>query len=465
MGRKAWQYASTLPADKLSQVHNAGVQTALYVEHRYNPIHRRYEYDPAGELVRTLDKLRGETRYSYQANGQLRSRDTGLILSSEEFRYDAAGNRLDFNARQFARVTDNRITKWRNCEYRYDAWGNLIEKFSGPATEQRFEYDCENRLVRAETWTNGKLKRTAEYRYDSLGRRIAKTAEAQGSQEQKRFMWQGLRLLSEHSPERETLYFYESYSYSPLARVDQVEGAGQKVYYFHNDQIGTPLELTDSEGEIVWQVTYRSWGVIESTTVNEINQPLRFPGQYFDDETGLHYNTFRYYDPEVARFTTQDPIGLLGGTNLYGYAPNSTGWLDPLGWCVETNVIRGPQGQPLRATATITKESIRKGGTSTNASSRAWARMMGRPNDDAGHIIGKLLGGSGGKDWVFPQLSKINRGAFRDFEREIARKVSTGGAVDVEVIFKYGASKTRPTNIMYNVYRRGELIDVAEFRN
>jgi YD repeat-containing protein len=113
MGRKAWQYASTLPADKLSQVHNAGVQTALYVEHRYNPIHRRYEYDPAGELVRTLDKLRGETRYSYQANGQLRSRDTGSILSSEEFRYDAAGNRLDFNARQFTRVTDNRIAKWR----------------------------------------------------------------------------------------------------------------------------------------------------------------------------------------------------------------------------------------------------------------------------------------------------------------------------------------------------------------
>jgi len=331
MGRKAWQYASTLPADKLSQVYNAGVQTALYVEHRYNPIHRRYEYDPAGELVRTLDKLRGETRYSYQANGQLRSRDTGSILSSEEFRYDAAGNRLDFNARQFARVTDNRIAKWRNCEYRYDAWGNLIEKFSGPATEQRFEYDCENRLVRAETWVSGKLGCVAEYRYDSLGRRIAKTAEAQEAQEEKRFMWQGLRLLSEHSSERETLYLYELYSYSPLARVDQTEGVGQKIYYFHSDQIGTPLELTNSEGEIVWQVTYRSWGAVESATVNEIDQPLRFPGQYFDDETGLHYTTFRYYDPEVARFITQDPIGLNGVLNLYDYAPSLLNWIDPLG--------------------------------------------------------------------------------------------------------------------------------------
>ena len=70
MGRKAWQFASTLPADKLSQVHNAGIHTALLVEHAYNPIHRRYQYDPAGELVRTLDKLRGEIKYEYEANGQ-----------------------------------------------------------------------------------------------------------------------------------------------------------------------------------------------------------------------------------------------------------------------------------------------------------------------------------------------------------------------------------------------------------
>jgi len=98
MGRKAWQFASTLPADKLSQVHNTGINTSLLVEHAYNPIHRRYQYDPAGELVRTLDKLHGEIKYEYEANGQLRSRDTGSLIGSEEFRYDAAANRLDFCA-------------------------------------------------------------------------------------------------------------------------------------------------------------------------------------------------------------------------------------------------------------------------------------------------------------------------------------------------------------------------------
>ncbi|MNH03497.1 putative deoxyribonuclease RhsC [compost metagenome] len=281
--------------------------------------------------MRTLDKLRGEIKYEYEANGQLRSRDTGSLIGSEEFRYDPAANRLDFNARQFDKVKDNRIKQWRDQEYRYDSWGNLIEKRSGHSKLQHFSYDCENRLVRAETLVNGKLESQGEYRYDSLGRRIAKQAEINGEVEQKRFLWQGLRMLREESPGQSILYLYEPGSYAPLARVDQVEGEGQKVYYFHTDQIGTPLELTDSEGEIVWQATYRSWGEIEQLAVNEVEQNLRFQGQYFDAETGLHYNTFRFYVPEIGRFLTQDPIGLAGGDNLYQYAPSPIGWIDELG--------------------------------------------------------------------------------------------------------------------------------------
>ena len=331
MGRKAWQFASTLPAEKLSQVHNPGINTSLLVEHAYNPIHRRYQYDPAGELVRTLDKLRGETKYEYEANGQLHSRETGRLEDSEAFRYDPAANRLNFNSSQFDKVKDNRIGKWRDQEYRYDPWGNLVEKLSGPVKQQIFSYDCENRLVKAQTLVNGKLQSVGEYRYDSLGRRIAKQSQINGTMEQKRFLWQGLRILREEVPGRSTLYVYEPGSYAPLARVDQAEGEEQKLYYFHTDQIGTPLEMSDSEGAIVWQATYRSWGTIEQLSVNEVEQNLRFQGQYFDDETGLHYNTFRYYDPEVGRFVTQDPIGLAGGNNLYRYAPHPIGWTDELG--------------------------------------------------------------------------------------------------------------------------------------
>jgi RHS repeat-associated protein len=139
-------------------------------------------------------------------------------------------------------------------------------------------------------------------------------------------------MLREERPGQSSLYVYEPGSYAPLARVDQAEGEEQKLYYFHTDQIGTPLELTDADGSIVWQATYKAWGSVEKLTVNDVEQNLRFQGQYFDDETGLHYNTFRYYDPEVGRFVTQDPIGLSGGFNLYRYAPNTGSWTDPLGW-------------------------------------------------------------------------------------------------------------------------------------
>ncbi|NUU69217.1 type IV secretion protein Rhs, partial [Enterobacteriaceae bacterium BIT-l23] len=83
-----------------------------------------------------------------------------------------------------------------------------------------------------------------------------------------------------------------------------------------------------SFGEVSHQ-TAESWALRQGKPT--INQPLRYAGQYADSETGLHYNLFRYYDPGVGRFTTQDPIGLQGGLNLYQYAPNPLGWVDPLG--------------------------------------------------------------------------------------------------------------------------------------
>ena len=92
-------------------------------------------------------------------------------------------------------------------------------------------------------------------------------------------------------------------------------------------------DVSDEDGQMVWQATYKAWGEVESYATEEIEQNLRFQGQYFDAETGLHYNTFRYYDPVVGRFVGQDPIGLAGGTNIYLYGQNPVQWIDPLGWC------------------------------------------------------------------------------------------------------------------------------------
>ncbi|MCU0074962.1 type IV secretion protein Rhs, partial [Pseudomonas koreensis] len=84
---------------------------------------------------------------------------------------------------------------------------------------------------------------------------------------------------------------------------------------------------------------------LELATEDYLNQPLRFQGQYFDDESGLHYNRHRYYDPEVGRYLTPDPVKLAGGLNQYRYVPNPTGWVDPLGLseCPGTDKCKQPQ--------------------------------------------------------------------------------------------------------------------------
>ncbi|WP_429232957.1 RHS repeat-associated core domain-containing protein [Aeromonas salmonicida] len=76
---------------------------------------------------------------------------------------------------------------------------------------------------------------------------------------------------------------------------------------------------------------YRTYGNMWWEELAEVATPLRFQGQYFDAETGLHYNRHRDYQSETGRFITPDPIGLAGGLNNYQYAPNPTGWVDPRG--------------------------------------------------------------------------------------------------------------------------------------
>jgi RHS repeat-associated protein len=135
--------------------------------------------------------------------------------------------------------------------------------------------------------------------------------------------------LNKHS----SLYIYtDQSSYEPLARIDKRGNDPEKVMYFHTDLNGCPEELTDENGKILWECSFQLWGKrIHEIEHEPIEQNLRYQGQYLDRETGLHYNTFRYYDPDIGRFTQPDPIGLLGGFNLYQYAPNGLTWVDPWG--------------------------------------------------------------------------------------------------------------------------------------
>ncbi|QKZ03787.1 hypothetical protein [Pseudomonas eucalypticola] len=102
-----------------------------------------------------------------------------------------------------------------NNEYRYDPWGNLIEKRSGQRQVQYFRYDRENRLVWSQTIVGAQVHSEGRYQYDSLGRRIGKTSEQDGRLEEKRFLWQGLRMLQELTPERDSLW---NFTFAGLAQ-------------------------------------------------------------------------------------------------------------------------------------------------------------------------------------------------------------------------------------------------------
>ena len=106
---------------------------------------------------------------------------------------------------------------------------------------------------------------------------------------------------------------------------------GGRYYFYHNDHLGTPQKMTDVSGAVVWSAKSESFGetVVEVATVEN---NLRFPGQYYDSETGLHYNWFRYYDSNTGRYLRVDPIGLAGGINLYAYCLNDpVNFVDPWG--------------------------------------------------------------------------------------------------------------------------------------
>jgi RHS repeat-associated protein len=107
--------------------------------------------------------------------------------------------------------------------------------------------------------------------------------------------------------------------------------ADGQVWHYVTDHLGTPQEMYDQDGEIVWAADFSAYGLTARSLALEVDNPIRFPGQYYDQESGLHYNRFRYYDPQVGRYVNQDPIGLRGGWNQYAYVRNPTGWIDPRG--------------------------------------------------------------------------------------------------------------------------------------
>ncbi|WP_222833218.1 RHS repeat-associated core domain-containing protein [Pseudomonas sp. SC3(2021)] len=300
------------------QAHTVGQQDR-------NLFHRRYAYDANGNLAGIDDSRKGNRSYHYDPLDRLVS---VRGATPETFAHDPAGNLLgqnDLPTANLANVKGNRLLMQGDRHYDYDAYGNLARERRGTGQQlvTEYRYDCQHRLIGV-TLPGGS---TASYKYDAFGRRIEKTVDGQTTE----FLWQGERLIAESAENRYRTYIYEPGSFRPLAMLDGEGPLKATPFYYQLDHLGTPQELTDYSGEIMWSAKYRAYGNLAALDVAEIDNPLRFQGQYFDAETGLHYNRHRYYNPSTGRFLTPDPIKLAGGLNNYQYVPNPTGWVDPLG--------------------------------------------------------------------------------------------------------------------------------------
>ncbi|WP_373700818.1 RHS repeat-associated core domain-containing protein, partial [Neisseria dentiae] len=284
-------------------------------------------------------------------------------------------------------------------EYTYDALGNLIYRQLPNGENQYFVYDTENQLTRAEIKKSAGNTEIWEYAYDPFGRRLSKERKdklAWVSTEPKRthFVWDGTRLLQEYTYKGNYTYVYtDQDSYEPLAQVF-LNSKDDKQYlaYFHTDQIGIPKEMTDQFGNLLWYGEYTAWGRLkkDERVYKDVHQPFRLQNQYCDAETGLHYNFFRYYEPDTGRFVNQDPIKLYGGSNLYLFGHNTFKWKDPLGLTGNQGIttfyhagdIQGPI-DPSKGRLNLDFNPAGQGGfyvTTDRTQAETWAQKRGLPS-------------------------------------------------------------------------------------
>jgi RHS repeat-associated protein len=234
--------------------------------------------------------------YAYDANGNITAISDavnppgGPLDTAGVYTYLPESNKLDSIAGNSPLV------------FGYDANGNTTSE-----TNRSLTYDLLNRLVAVSD--NG-----TQYAYDASGQRIKKIT--QSGTRIFHYDLQG-RLIAETTPAGSSIAEYIYLGDQLLATI-----RSEAVYYYHNDHLGTPRALTDASGTVVWKADYTPFGKAQ-ISVSTIENPFRFPGQYYDAETGLHYNYHRYYQPETGRYVTPDPIGLGGGANPFVYVGNN----------------------------------------------------------------------------------------------------------------------------------------------
>ncbi|EIE99885.1 RHS repeat-associated core domain protein [Saccharomonospora glauca K62] len=312
--------------------------------------HRAYQYRPDGTPLRIDDQLRGERTYSLDQVGRVAA--VHAASWREQYAYDSAGNPTSWHVtgslandendgrREF---TGTLVRRAGRTVYEHDGQGRVIRRtrrtLSGKEKTWRYVWDADDRLTDVTTPDGTRW----HYCYDPLGRRIAKQRldEDGNPVEETLFFWDGT-VLAEQSTrnpdgsDSTRTWDYAPETFRPVAQTDQSRADDQEAvdtafYAIVTDLIGTPTELIDRDGQIAAAPTTALWGQEVRDDHALVDCPLRFPGQYYDAETGWHYNYTRYYDANTGHYTSPDPLGLDAGPNQHAYVENPLAWWDPLG--------------------------------------------------------------------------------------------------------------------------------------
>jgi RHS repeat-associated protein len=281
-----------------------------------------YTYDNAGNRkTRTDKRLNTTLTYGYDNIYQLLSAKQGAT-TKETYTYDIVGNRLSsIGVSPYSYNSSNELTALPSGSYGYDNNGNTKTKPDG--TQYTWDYD--NRLTQVGLPGAGG---TVKFKYDPFGRRIQKAFTQNGATTTTNYVYDGPNIL-------ETL----DNSGNVLSRYAQGKGIDEPLAelisgttsYYEQDGLGSATSLSNSSGALANTYTYDSYGKLTASTGTTFN-PFQYTAREFDGETGAYFYRARYYDQNVGRFVTEDPLHFRANINFYGYVLNNPlRWSDPDG--------------------------------------------------------------------------------------------------------------------------------------
>jgi RHS repeat-associated protein len=279
---------------------------------------RGYNWRAGGELATRIDPELGPTKFDHDDLGQLiaaqkadgKVQHRALDTAKNLFRTPGHNDRI-YGAGGVLQEADG-------VQYFHDADGQLVKRILPDNSCWTYEWDTLGQLRQVIRPDDSKIT----FAYDAIGRRISKSVGEKTTQ----YIWDSNDLIHEvREGSSPITWAFEPGRFAPLAKIE-----GDICYGVVSDHLGTPVALYDESGELAWKGDLDIYGLL-SSDLNQTECPWRWPGQYEDEETGLYYNRFRYYDPSLGQYISQDPIGLWGGLELYRYTSDPLRWVDPFG--------------------------------------------------------------------------------------------------------------------------------------